>query len=195
MSTWTHVDGFITIDADRYTDVKELKKKIKKILGPDTDTWYLTHKELEDEDGVRKIKLPTGSEGSVKYLISVEKHKEKDWEYKKVRGKDDYKRVEITKEVTGFLTITFYGNLRDFGKKPGYWSNCDTTRYIEHWFRDLVDDLEDANCFPRAGVLQYQAGDEECSHLLQIRDGAQWGTNEVIRFKAPDNNALDRKYS
>ena len=48
MSTWTHVDGFITFNADRYTDVKELKKKIKKILGPDTDAWYLTHKELED---------------------------------------------------------------------------------------------------------------------------------------------------
>ena len=57
-----------------------------------------------------------------------------------------------------------------------------------------VDDLEDASCFPRAGVLQYQAGDEKCSHLLQIRDGVQWGTKEVIRFRAPNNDALDGEH-
>lgn len=160
MSTWTHVHGVIQIDT-QITDDK-IVSWLKKRLGPQKDDGYKMNK---DGDYERVTKMPMGSEGPVKYTIT-----------------------NLKKEHC--LIINLIGYLRDFGKKDGYWSGCDDTRYIEHWFRDLLDDIEENYYWIRYAMLHYEAGDEDTAWILQSINSISLQKREVIRVPVPKERAL-----
>lgn len=162
MSTWTHVHGIIQIDTQLMDEDKI--RYLRKRLGPQKNDGYKKNKEGEY---IRVTKMPMGSEGPVEYTIKKCKEKH-------------------------CLVVNLIGYLRDFGKKDGYWSDCDNTRYIEHWFRDLLDDLEE-NCFwIDYAMLHYEADDEENGWMLQSIDSKAYSRREVVRIPVPKRGTLRR---
>lgn len=160
MSYWTHVHGVIQVDT-QLTSQKKINW-LKKRLGPQANDGY-----KKDKDGkyIRITKMPMGSEGPVQYTITrlPEKH---------------------------CLVINLVGYLRDFGKKDDYYDDSDNTRYIEHWFQDLLDDMEENYYWIRYAMLHYEADDEDTGWILQSINGVSMHRREVIRVPVPKEGAL-----
>lgn len=160
MSTWTHVHGVIQIDI-QLANNKDVSW-LKKRLGSQKEDGY---KKDENGEYIRITKMPMGSEGPIKYTIT------------KMRDKH-------------CLLINLVGYLRDFGKKDEYWDESDNTRYIEHWFRDLLDDMEEKYLWIRYAMLHYEAGDEDTGWMLHSVDGMDLHRREVIRVPVPKERVL-----
>ena len=99
MSRWTHISGAVRLDdLSVILPIRNTKGTIEKILGP-ISTF---------EDWNEDCKLPTGSEGSIEYVIQENPHEH---------------------SIARF-NILFYGDLRDFDS-----SDLET---IDTWFKKLL---------------------------------------------------------
>ena len=74
MSVWTHVAGLIRIDVLRFEDInyipiieESLKKTFGEVFGFN-DEW-------PDEETIKNSKIPWGSEGTLKYIITENPYK------------------------------------------------------------------------------------------------------------------------
>jgi len=153
MSVWTHIVGNIRLDDFSDLDGKEHKNRIddiKDILGPIL-TFTNSHN-VKEED----VKLPIGSEGSMKYSITD--------------------LLDIDEHATSSIfrwSIGFFGDLRSYTD----------LNEIEQWLSNITKEFEEKGLFIRDAVFEvevecegphcifYFDDDKEIFKKIYIREG------------------------
>ena len=156
MSVWTHIVGNIRLDDFSDFDGKEHKNRLddlKDILGPIlTFNMMWNGHTIKEED----VKLPIGSEGSMKYSITD--------------------LLDIDEHATSSIfrwSIGFFGDLRSY-------NNLDE---IEQWLSKITKEFEEKGLFIRDAVFEvevecegphcifYFDDDKEVFKKIYIREG------------------------
>lgn len=112
MSQWTHVSGIIRVDSfvdEEVTKEKE-EKLLKGLLGP--------IRNYDEEKSSEQCHLPCGSEGSLKYEVSITGYAHRE---------PDYFSASVSR---GHISI--WGDLRDY----------EDYQEILDWFKSLCSSME-----------------------------------------------------
>lgn len=112
MSQWTHVSGIIRVDSivDRGVTKEKEKKLLEDFLGPICS--------YDDEESSEQCHLPCGSEGSLRYEVSITGH---------ANEEPGYFSASVSR---GHISI--WGDLRDYND----------FQEILNWFKSLCSSIQ-----------------------------------------------------
>ncbi len=157
MSVWTHIVGNIRLDDFSIIVEKEHKNRIddiKNILGP-----ILTFSNgdiIKEED----VKLPIGSEGSIKYSITD--------------------LLDIDEHATSSIfrwSIGFFGDLRSYND----------LNKIEQWLSKIAKEFEEKGLFIRDAVFKVEVECEGPHCVLYFDDNEEIFKKIYIREGKKNN--------